>query len=57
MDVFDPVINYGPNDAGASAFTITAVVIGILLGSWVFGAAYGLLSNYLKGRNNQKGDR
>ena len=47
---FDPAINYGPNDAGASALTIALVVIAILVGSWVLGAAYGLISNLIKGK-------
>ncbi len=49
MEQFDPAINYGPNDAGASALSITLVVIGILVGSWFFGAAYALITNYIKG--------
>ncbi|WP_269623374.1 hypothetical protein [Prochlorococcus marinus] len=56
MDPFDPAIHYGPNDAGVSALSITLVVIGLLVGSWAFGALYGILSNYLKGKkkgNNQ----
>ena len=32
MDPFDPAINYGPNDAGISALTITLVGIGIIAG-------------------------
>ena len=49
MDPFDPAIHYGPNDAGVSAFSIALVVIGLLVGSWAFGALYGLISNSLKG--------
>ena len=49
MDPFDPAIHYGPNDAGVSALSIALVVIGLLVGSWAFGALYGLISNYLKG--------
>ena len=48
MQGFDPAINYGPNDAGVSAFTIALTVIGLLIGSWAFGAIYGILSNFLK---------
>ncbi len=54
MYSFDPAINYGPNDAGASALSITLVIIAILIGSWFFGAAYGLLANYLKSKNKNK---
>ncbi len=51
MDPFDPAIHYGPNDAGVSAFSITLVVIGILIGSWAFGAFYGLVLNYFRGKD------
>ena len=54
MDPFDPAIHYGPNDAGVSAFSIAIVVIGLLIGSWAFGALYGLISNYLKGDEQKK---
>ena len=55
MDPFDPAIHYGPNDAGVSAFSIALVVIGLLVGSWAFGALYGLISNFLK-ENKQNDD-
>ncbi len=54
MDPFDPAVHYGPNDAGVSAFSIALVVIALLVGSWLFGALYGLISNYLTG--NKKND-
>ncbi len=54
MDPFDPAIHYGPNDAGVSAVSIALVVIGILLGSWAFGAAYALVVNYIKGKQENK---
>ena len=54
MDPFDPAIHYGPNDAGVSAFSIVIVVVGLLAGSWAFGALYGLISNYLKGNNENE---
>ena len=54
MDPFDPALHYGPNDAGASAISITLVVLGILLGSWLFGATYALIANYLKGKKNEE---
>ncbi len=56
MDRFDPAIHYGPNDAGVSAFSIVIVVIGLLLGSWAFGAFYGLIANYFKGSKNNKNE-
>ncbi len=49
MDPFDPAIHYGPNDAGVSAFSIALVAIGLLVGSWAFGALYGLIINSIKG--------
>lgn len=49
MYSFDPAINYGPNDAGVSAFSIALVFIGILAGSWLLGAAYGFFNNLIKG--------
>ena len=52
MDGFDPVINYGPNDAGASALSITLVVVGLLVGSWLFGAVYALIANYINGKKD-----
>ncbi len=52
MDIFDPAINYGPNDAGASAFSITLVVIGILAGSWLIGALYGIVANFFRENKN-----
>ena len=48
MEGFDPAINYGPNDAGISAITITLAIIGILVGSWAFGATYSILTNFIK---------
>ena len=48
MDYFDNAIHYGPNDAGASTLSIAIVVLTILLGSWLFGALYGVIANYFK---------
>ena len=53
MENFDPAINYGPNDAGASALSITLAVIGILVLSWLFGAAYGVIANYINNKKDQ----
>ncbi len=51
MDTLDPLMQYGPNDGGyAGAIQIALVVISILVGSWLFGAAYALFSNYVKGK-------
>ena len=54
MDPFDPALHYGPNDAGVSAISITFAVIGILIGSWAFGALYALIANYFKNKNQNK---
>ena len=54
MDPFDPAIHYGPNDAGVSAFSIAIVVVALLVGSWAFGALYGLISNYIKGNKQNE---
>ena len=43
---FDPVINYGPNDAGVSAVSIFLVIIGILLCSLLVFAAYEFVANF-----------
>jgi len=56
MDPFDPALHYGPNDAGVSAFSITLTVIAILIGSWMFGAIYGLISNYFKSKKKSEED-
>ncbi len=53
MDPFDPAIHYGPNDAGVSAISIALVVIGLLAGSWAFGAFYGIISNLIKGKEKK----
>jgi len=54
MESFDPAIHYGPNDAGVSALSIALVVIAILIGSWAFGAASALISNYFKRKDNNE---
>ncbi|AAQ00487.1 MULTISPECIES: hypothetical protein [Prochlorococcus] len=53
MDPFDPAIHYGPNDAGVSAISIALVVLGLLVGSWAFGALYGIISNYFQGKGKK----
>ena len=53
MYSFDPAINYGPNDAGVSAFSIAIVFIGVLVGSWLLGAAYGFIANLIKGKKDE----
>ena len=55
MDSFDPAINYGPNDAGISAVSIALLILGLLLGSWLIGAGYSLLTDFInKFRNKTK---
>ena len=53
MDPFDPAVHYGPNDAGVSSLSIALVVLGILGGSWAFGATYALLSNFFKNKRKE----
>ena len=54
MDRFDPAINYGPNDAGASALSIALVFFGVLLISWLMGALYGLVVSYFRKEHGDK---
>lgn len=56
MNSFDNAIHYGPNDAGASMLSISLVVLSILVGSWLFGALYGVISNSLSGKGNKRDD-
>jgi len=53
MYSFDPAINYGPNDAGVSAFSIAAVFLGVLIGSWLLGAIYGFIANSIKDNQDE----
>ena len=48
MEQFDPAMHYGPNDAGVSALSITLVILGIVLGSWLLGATYTVVSSYIQ---------
>ena len=51
----DPSLQYGPNDGGyAVALQIALVVLGVLVSSWLFGAAYALISNSFNGRANKE---
>ena len=56
MSPFDPAINYGPNDAGVSAVAIFLVFLSLIGLSWLFGAAYGVLSSFLNNRKESKGN-
>ncbi len=57
MDPLDPLMQYGPNDGGyAGALQIALIVIGVLVGSWLFGAAYALLTNNAKGKKDNEKD-
>lgn len=45
----DPLMQYGPNDyGGPGPLTVVLAVLGILIGSWLFGAAVTVLT---KGNN------
>ncbi|WP_320676963.1 hypothetical protein [Prochlorococcus sp. MIT 1300] len=51
----DPLLQYGPSEyGGPGPLTIALVVIGILLGSWLFGAALAFLSKGSAQRPNDK---
>tara|TARA_Y100001968_G_C19298030_1_gene687603 strand:- start:282 stop:533 length:252 start_codon:yes stop_codon:yes gene_type:complete len=45
MNSFDPAINYGPNDAGISAFSIALVILALIVGSWLLGTGYTFIAN------------
>ena len=51
MEAFDPAINYGPNDAGISAITIIAGIVGLIVISWVFGKIYAQVSKVFENYN------
>ncbi len=54
MDPLDPLMQYGPNDGGyATALQIVIVVLALLAGSWLFGAAYALITNLIKAKNGK----
>ena len=40
MEAFDPGLHYGPNDAGISAITYIAVIIGIIIVPLIFSEIY-----------------
>ncbi len=51
MDPLAPLMQYGPNDGGyATAIQIGIIVIALLAASWIFGAAYALIANFLKAK-------
>ena len=52
MEGFDPAINYGPNDAGISAITITLGIAGLIVILWLFGKIYSQVTNFFE-RNNK----
>mgnify|MGYP001274680686 CR=1 FL=1 len=54
MDVFDPAINYGPNDAGISSITIILGIVGLIAISWSFGKIYVQVAKLFE--NNNKND-
>ena len=55
MDPFDPVINYGPNDAGVSAISITIILLGLLAAAWGIGSLYAFISDFFN-RTKKKND-
>ena len=52
MYSFDPAINYGPNDVGASAFSIVLVCVGILVGIFLLGTIYNFITNAIKNQSD-----
>tara|TARA_Y100001968_G_scaffold2697_1_gene2251 strand:- start:446 stop:613 length:168 start_codon:yes stop_codon:yes gene_type:complete len=51
VDPFDPAINYGPNDAGISAITITMGIIGLITISWLFNNIYAQVTKFFEDNN------
>ncbi len=51
MEVFDPAINYGPNDAGISAVTIILGFISLIVLSWLFGKIYAQIAKFFENYN------
>ena len=51
MEGFDPAINYGPNDAGISAITISLGIIGLITISWLFGKTYAQVVKFFETNN------
>ena len=54
MEGFDPAINYGPNDAGISAITIIAGIIGLISISWLFGKIYAQVAKIFEDSNKNE---
>ena len=48
MEGFDPAINYGPNDAGISSFTIIGGILGIIFFTWLVGKAYTKVIDFIE---------
>ena len=53
---FDPAINYGPNDAGASAVSIFLVFIAVMLGFVLIGTIFGFVANLINNKREKEGD-
>ena len=56
MYSFDPAINYGPNDVGASFLSIVLVVLGIVFVSIFLGTLYGFIANLINRRKDESND-
>ena len=54
MTPFDPAINYGPNDAGISSFSILLAFLGLIIISWLFVAIYGAISSFINNKNKKE---
>ena len=54
---FDPAINYGPNDAGASAISIFLVVMAVSLSLFLIFLAYEFVANLANKREEDVVDK
>ena len=52
MEGFDPAINYGPNDAGISAITITLGILALIAIFWIFGKIYAQVAKVFENKND-----
>ena len=51
MNTFDPAINYGPNDAGITAFSIIFAILILIVGTWSISLLFSYVSRYFNKDN------